>query len=133
MSKEFLGTGWKFPIKVNARGGLSFSKNERDIEEAIWIILGTARGERLMVPEFGCGIHNLVFAPINPTTIGDIRHHVREALTKWEPRIEVIQVNVEQDKEVTSMLLIRVDYRVLSTNSYANVVYPFYLTERGGK
>jgi len=133
MSRDFLGTGWKFPIKVNARGGLSYSKNERDIEEAIWIILGTAKGERLMVPDFGCGIHNLVFAPINPTTIGDIRHHVREALSKWEPRIEVLQINVEQDKEKKSMLLIRVDYRVLSTNTYANMVYPFYLNERGGK
>jgi phage baseplate assembly protein W len=133
MSKDFLGIGWKFPIRVNARGGLSYSKYDRDIEEAIWIILGTAKGERLMVPDFGCGIHDLVFAPVNPTTIGDIDYHVTKALSTWEPRIEVLEVNVEQDPEEKNKLIIRVDYRVLSTNSYANIVYPFYLTERGGK
>lgn len=133
MSRAFLGKGWKFPVKVNVRGGLSYSSNERDIEEAIWIILGTAKGERLMKADFGCGIHDLVFAPINPTTMGDIRHHVKGALSKWEPRIQVLEVEVEQDMEITSMLLIRINYRVLSTNTYANMVYPFHLTERGGK
>ena len=133
MSKEFLGVGWKFPIRVNAKGGLSYSGHERDIEESIWIILATARGERLMRPGFGCGIHDLVFAPVNPTTIGEIRHHVMESLSQWESRIEVLQINVEQDVEERNKLLIRVDYRVLSTNTYANMVYPFYLTERGGK
>lgn len=132
MSKDFLGIGWKFPIRVNPKGGLSYSKYEQDIEEAISIILGTAKGERLMLPEFGCGIHNLVFAPINPTTTGDIEHHVMEALSKWEPRVEVLRIDVEQYRE-EAKLLIRVDYRVLSTNTYANIVYPFYLTERGGK
>lgn len=133
MSRAFLGKGWKFPVKVNVRGGLSYSSNERDIEEAIWIILGTAKGERLMKADFGCGIHDLVFAPINPTTMGDIRHHVKGALSKWEPRIQVLEVEVEQDMEITSMLLIRINYCVLSTNTYANMVYPFHLTERGGK
>lgn len=132
MTRSFLGIGWKFPIRVNPKGGLSYSKYEQDIEEAILIILGTARGERLMLPDFGCGIHNLVFAPINPTTIGDIQHHVMEALSKWEPRIEVLRIDVEQDRQ-EAKLLIRIDYRVLSTNTYANIVYPFYLTERGGK
>lgn len=133
MSKDFLGVGWKFPIRVNPKGGLSYSKYEQDIEEAIWIILGTAKGERMMLPDFGCGIHDLVFAPINPTTIGDIEHHVTEALSKWEPRIEVLEVNVEQETDEPNKLLIRIDYEVLSTNTYANIVYPFYLTERGGK
>jgi phage baseplate assembly protein W len=133
MSKSFLGVGWKFPIRVNARGGLTYSKYEQDIEEAIWIILGTAKGERVMLPDFGCGIHELVFAPINPTTIGDIERDVMEALSRWEPRIEVLDVRVEQDSEERSRLLIKVDYKVLSTNSYANIVYPFYLTEREGK
>ncbi len=133
MTKDFLGIGWKFPIRVNPKGGLSYSKYEQDIEEAIWIILGTAKGERLMLPNFGCGIHDLVFAPINPTTIGDIEHHVTEALRKWEARIDLLEVNVEQDREELNKLLIKIDYKVLSTNTYANIVYPFYLTERGGK
>ena len=86
-----------------------------------------------MLPDFGCGIHDLVFAPINPTTIGDIERNVMEALLKWESRIEVLEVNVEQDIEEPNKLLIKVDYKVLSTNTYANIVYPFYLTEKGGK
>jgi len=133
MSKEFLGVGWKFPVRVNAKGGISYSRREQDIEESIWLILGTVKGERLMRPDFGCGIHNLVFAPVNPTTIGDIEHHVMEALSKWESRIKVQEIEVEQDTAEPNKLLIRVDYRVLSTNSYANMVYPFYLSERGGK
>ncbi|MEJ2567399.1 MAG: GPW/gp25 family protein, partial [candidate division WOR-3 bacterium] len=124
---------WKYPIRINAKGGLSYSKHEQDIEEAIWIILGTAKGERVMLPEFGCGIHNLTFAPINPTTIGKVKSYITEALTKWEPRIEVQEVRVEQDSEEHNKLLIRIDYKVLQTNSFANIVYPFFLTERGGK
>jgi phage baseplate assembly protein W len=133
MARDFIGVGWKFPLGVNSRGGLSYSKYEEDIEEAIWIVLGTAKGERLMLPDFGCGIHDLVFAPINPTTMGDVEYEVIEALSKWEPRIDVLKVDVEQDTEEPSRLLIRIDYKVLSTNTYANVVYPFYLLERGGK
>jgi phage baseplate assembly protein W len=133
MARDFLGTGWKYPIRINAKGGLSYSKHEQDIEEAIWIILGTAKGERVMLPEFGCGIHNLTFAPINPTTIGKVKSYITEALTKWEPRIEVQEVRVEQDSEEHNKLLIRIDYKVLQTNSFANIVYPFFLTERGGK
>ncbi len=132
MSRKFLGTGWKFPIRINSRGGLAYSRGEEDIEEAIWIILGTSRGERLMQPDFGCGIHDLVFAPLNPTTIGDIEYHVKDALVKWESRIDVLNVRVEQEKEEQNKLLIRVDYRVRANNAYYNIVYPFYFTEGGG-
>lgn len=133
MAKEFLGVGWKYPIRINRKGGLSYSRYEQDIEEAIWIILGTAKGERVMLPEFGCGIHDLVFSPVNPTTIGKINMYVTEALLEWEPRIEVLQVRVEQDKGEPNKLFIWIDYRVLKTNSYSNIVYPFFLTEGGGK
>ena len=133
MAKDFLGVGWKFPIRVNKSGGLSYSKHEQDIEESIWIILGTAKGERLMLPKFGCGIHDLVFAPINPTTIGDVEYYVSDALAQWEPRIEVQNIEVKQDTEEANKLLIRIHYKILSTNSYSNIVYPFFLTERGGK
>ncbi len=132
MSKNFLGMGWKFPIRVNNRGGLSYSSGEGDIEESIWIILGTSKGERLMLPGFGCGIHDLVFAPLNPTTIGDIEYHVKEALIKWESRIDVLNVRAEQEKEEPNKLLIRVDYRVRTNNAFYNIVYPFYFTEGGG-
>lgn len=132
MSKDFLGVGWKFPIRINSKGGLSYSKGEEDIEESIWIILGTSKGERIMMPDFGCGIHDLVFAPLNPTAIGDIEYHVRGALMKWEPRIDVLNVRVEQVKEEPHKLLIRVDYKVRANNAYYNIVYPFYFKEGGG-
>lgn len=132
MTERFFGKGWKFPVKVNTRGGLSYSSGEVDIDEAIWIILGTSKGERFMLPDFGCGIHDLVFAPLNPTTIGDIGYHVKEALIKWEPRIDVLDVRVEQVKEEPNKLLIRVDYRVRANNAYYNIVYPFYFREGAG-
>jgi phage baseplate assembly protein W len=129
MAREFLGVGWKFPIRVNARGGLSFSRHEQDIEEAIWIILSTAKGERVMEPDFGCGIHEYVFAPNNPTTRGSITYEVQKGLAEFEPRIEVENVRVESFPESANQLLIYVDYRVRSNNTRRNLVYPFYLKE----
>lgn len=127
--RNFLGTGWKFPIRVNPRGRLSFSSQEEDIQEAIWIILATDVNERQMLPEFGCGIHRYVFAPNNATTQGDVAHEVRRALTSWEPRIDVVDVRVTALADEPNKLLIRVDYRVRTTNTFHNLVYPFYIRE----
>lgn len=129
MAREFLGVGWKFPIRVNARGGLSYSRHEQDIEEAVWIILSTAKGERVMEPDFGCGIHEYVFAPNNAATRGSIIYSVQKALAEYEPRIDVESVRVETFPGSENRLLIHVDYRVRSTNGRRNLVYPFYLTE----
>jgi phage baseplate assembly protein W len=129
MDRAFLGKGWKFPIRVNARGGLSYVSHEQDIEEAIWIILSTAKGERVMEPDFGCGIHEQVFAPNDAGTQGLIAYEVQNALARYEPRIDVENVRVESFPGRTNQLLIRVDYRVLSNNAKRNLVYPFYLTE----
>jgi phage baseplate assembly protein W len=123
--------GWKFPVQVSPAGQLTFSSGEQSIEEAIWIILATARGERLMLPRFGCGIHDLVFAPNNPATRGNVAHLVKDALTEWEPRIDVMDVNVDAPEPNT--MLIRVDYRIRSNNTFANLVYPFYITEGAGQ
>jgi phage baseplate assembly protein W len=129
MAREFLGTGWKFPIRVNARGGLSLSRAEQDIEEAVWLILATAKGERVMEPGFGCGIHDYVFAPNDPATRGAIAYEVQKALAEYEPRIEADVPRVESSPEAANRLLIRVDYRVRSNNEKRNLVYPFYLQE----
>ena len=129
MPREFLGVGWKFPIRVNARGGLSYSQHEQDIDEAIWIILSTAKGERVMEPDFGCGIHEYVFAPNNPGTRGAIAYEVQKSLAEFEPRIDLDDVRVESFPDAPNRLLIRVDYHVRKTNSKRNLVYPFYLTE----
>jgi len=129
--RDYLGRGWKFPIRVNPQGGLSFSWAEQDIQEAIWLVLATARGERQMLPRFGCGIHDLVFAPNNATTRGDVAHQVKVALTEWEPRIDVLDVRVEPGAE-ENLLLVRVDYRIRSNNAYHNIVYPFFIQEALG-
>jgi len=129
IGREFLGRGWQFPIRINPRGGLSYVSAEQDIVEALWIILSTAPGERQMLPRFGCGIHDFVFAPNSPATRGTIANAVRKALTTWEPRIDLVDVRVESGTGQDNKLLIRIDYRVRSTNAYHNLVYPFFLKE----
>ncbi len=131
-SKRFLGVGWRFPVRISPAGGFAFSAGEQSIEEAIWILLGTARGERQMLPRFGCGIHDLVFAPNNPGTQGNVQHLVKDALNEWEPRIDVLDVNVSSAPGEENTLLIRVDYRIRSNNAFGNLVYPFYITEGPG-
>ena len=129
MGKEFLGKGWKFPVEVDAEGQIAMSEHEQDIKEAIWIILSTAKGERLMRPDFGCGIHDYVFASINTTNLALIETSVREALTLWEPRIELTKVEVSTEEIDQGRLMINIDYKVRTTNNQFNLVYPFYLTE----
>lgn len=130
MGQEFLGVGWKFPVQLDGRGEIALSRYEEDVREAIWIVLSTAPGERLMRPDFGCGIHDFVFAPNNVRTAGLVRFHVEEALTRWEPRIELQEVKVQPDPDDPAALLISIDYKVRATDSRYNLVYPFYL-ERG--
>lgn len=129
MAREFLGRGWSFPVGLDTRGRIKMSNDEEDIREAIWIILSTAKGERVMRPDFGCGIHDFVFAAINPATVAMIENSVREALTLWEPRIEVTGAKASAENLAEGKLLISVDYKVRTTNNRFNLVYPFYLTE----
>ena len=133
MDNDFLGVGWWFDVSARAPmdGAASprMAYYDESIRQSIWIILSTARGERVMRPDFGCGIHNLIFALQNATTAGLVRHEVEQALLYWEPRIEVLRVTADPDPSEPA-LLISIEYRVKSTNSRANVVYPFYL-ERG--
>jgi len=126
MDKDFLGRGWAFPVGVDSRGGIAMASGQEDIEQSIRIILETAPGERVMRPEFGCGIHNLVFAPNSPTTAGLVAYHVQEALGRWEPRIEVEAVDVRPDRDRDSLLLIAIRYTVRKTNDHRNLVFPFY-------
>lgn len=127
IEQDFLGKGIKFPINVSRDGDLCTSAGEDLIKESIMIILGTAKGERVMRPDFGCGINELVFAPNNTSTATLVAFHVKEALLKWEPRIEVTNVSVTPDEEEGNRLNINIDYRVKTTNTKRNLVYPFYL------
>ena len=126
MESDFLGRGWTFPVGVGHGGGIALVSGEQDIEEAIWIILGTAPGERVMRPEFGCELQGQVFSVYNPTTAGLIDYHVREALGRWEPRIEVEAVKIDLDPQQAGVLVIEIRYRIRSTNDVRNLVYPFY-------
>ena len=131
MSQEVLGVGWKYPLQRNQDGTITLSRYEDDVREAIWIILSTAPGERVMSPDFGCGIYDYVFAPNDIHTAGLVRFHVEDALTRWEPRIDLQEVQVQSDPRDPALLLISIDYTVRATDSRFNLVYPFYL-QRGG-
>jgi phage baseplate assembly protein W len=120
-----LGTGLAFPLGVDHRGGIALVSGATDVEQAVLIILGTAPGERPMRPEFGCGVHDLVFDGINPEMIGRADRAVRMALDRWEPRIVVEAVDFEVPHE--EVLEIRVTYRLKATNDVRNLVYPLYV------
>jgi Bacteriophage baseplate protein W len=128
-TREFLGVGWKFPLQVTPGGGIAAARYEHRIEESIYLILATAKGERVMLPDFGCGIHELVFAPNSPGTRSLIVQQVRRALVTWERRIDVLDVGVDDSPGEPNLLLIRVGYRIRANNAIGNLVYPFYLRE----
>jgi uncharacterized protein len=130
-ARPYLGSGWSFPVRVTSGGTLATSSEEARVKEAIWVVLATGQGERQMRPAFGCGIHELVFSPNNPRTRAEVAARVREALSRYLPRIEVADVRVDADEGAPNRLLIRVDYRLPQHNSFGNVVYPFYLQEGG--
>jgi phage baseplate assembly protein W len=126
MASEFLGVGWQFPIDAQT-GEIDLARYEASIHQAIWLILSTAPGERVMRPDFGCGLHNLVFAVNSAGTAAQVASEVRQALLRWEPRIEALEVMVTTDASEPTRLLIDIGYRVRATNNRFNLVYPFYL------
>lgn len=133
MAQEFVGTGWAFPMRTDATGGVALVSGSREIEESIRLILATSPGERPMRPEFGCAVHDYVFAPANASTAGDIAYVVRVALERWEPRIELEGVDVRFDEVELGTLYIDIHYTVRGTNDPRNLVFPFYVippTER---
>jgi Bacteriophage baseplate protein W len=128
--KAWLGRGWAYPVQIDPMThGIAVSAYEQDIRQSILIILGTARGERVMRPDFGCGIHDLVFEVIDVATLTRIEASVREAMSKYEARIEVLSVRVDPLHAVDGELLIELEYRVRRTNQRGNLVYPFYFRE----
>ena len=127
MSEDFIGRGWAFPIRTGPTGGIALVSGEQEIEEAIRLIIGTAYGERPMRPEFGCAIHDFVFAAVNGSTAGRIGYEVRRSLERWEPRIEVEDVEVTTDVTDASTIYIDIRYVIRATNDPRNLVFPFYV------
>lgn len=125
MAGDFIGRGWAFPVGVDATGSIGLSEGVARIEQSIRIILGTAHGERAMRPEFGCGVHDLVFAPIDARLAGRVRDEVTASLVRWEPRIDVRDVDARAG-EAPDVLEVSIDYVVKHENDPRNLVYPFY-------
>lgn len=126
MQHDLVGSGWRFPPGIDGRCGIALTSRDQEIEEAIQIILSTAKGQRVMRPEFGCRIHELLFAPINTSTITAAAHYVRDALAWWEPRITVQDVIISQDPDRATCLLIYITYQIRATHDERALVYPFY-------
>lgn len=129
MTNPLIGKGWTFPVGVDGRGGIALSTDTTDIDQAIITILSTGIGQRAMRPDFGCRIHDLAFAPINAQTLGLVQRYVEEAIGWWEPRIDLIEVEVTTDSSMRAVgkLIIDIHYRVKSTKDERSLVYPFYL------
>jgi phage baseplate assembly protein W len=123
---DFLGVGWAFPVSIDTRGRLALARGERDIEQAIRMILMTPLGQRIMRPEFGCRIHELAFEPNDGSTAGLAAHYVEQALSFWEPRIRVLEVRTSRSDDDPAVMLIDVRYEIKATNDRRSLVYPFY-------
>lgn len=124
---SFVGRGFRWPLEVDHTGSLSLSDGPADLDRSMRLVLMTAPGERLMRPQFGCRIWELLFEPVTANLLGLINEAVRDALAQWEPRVTVDDVDARPDPDQQSLVHIRVDYRVRATNDRRNLVYPFYV------
>lgn len=152
MTEDWRGVGWAFPLQLAPRPeppiaaaertpappgpdvpdhAIALSAYDLSIRESILLIVGTSRGERVMRPDFGCGLHDLVFSSNDSVTAARVSHEIREALVEWEPRAEVLSIDVGADPAEAAKLLISIEYRVRATNNIFNLVYPFYLESSG--
>ena len=127
MSEKFVGRGWNFPLGTDATGSISLATEDRNLQQAIRLILGTAPGERPMRPGFGCGIHNYVFASADATTAGLLANEVKRALAMWEPRIDVTNVEVSVDEIDRNAMYIDINYTKKGSYDPRNLVFPFYV------
>lgn len=127
--REFLGKGWRFPVAVNLTGGISTSSFEENVRESIFVILGTAPGERVNRPDFGCRIHDLMFAPNNDITAARAEFYCEEALYKFEPRLDAVKCKASPNKDEPNRLDIRITYVIAGKSDKKNLVYPFYLVK----
>jgi phage baseplate assembly protein W len=123
----FVGKGFAWPLGVDHTGAIRLSEGVEGLESSMRMVLMTAPGERLMRPEFGCRIWDLLFEPITANLLGQISEAVRQALAQWEPRVEVEDVASEPDPDSDGLVRVRISYRVRSTNDRRNLVFPFYV------
>ncbi|GEP92148.1 hypothetical protein SAMN05660909_02047 [Chitinophaga terrae (ex Kim and Jung 2007)] len=127
--QSFLGNGWSFPISFQQTGDVEMASEEADIRQSLQILLGTRQGERVMQPRYGCNLDVLLFEPLTTSMLAYVKDLIQTAILYYEPRIELNTIKITQVDELTGLLLISLDYTILSTNSRYNLVYPFYLNE----
>jgi hypothetical protein len=127
--RDLIGRGWAFPTTLDSRGAVALTNEENELVQAIYIILSTAPGERVMRPDFGCRIHEYIFAPANTSTAAAVEQVVRAALDRWEPRIILTEVTVTPSPETYGMLMIELNFTVKATREDTSLVYPFYLMQ----
>lgn len=129
MLRRQLGRGFDFPLRLDEKGRFALVEGPRNVERAIRIILGTRHGERVMLDRFGSDLPGLLFEPASDVTASRVVSAIRAALTRWEPRIDLLDVTVERDPEVETRFIASLSYRIRGSNSVMNQVYPFYLRE----
>jgi len=122
---DFIGSGWAFPAAISRTGSVRLVSGTDEVDAAIRMILSTVPGERVMRPEFGCAMWEQLFAPLTAGTLGLIEQNVRQALERWEPRIELLTVAAAAEQG-TATVHIAIAYRLRSTNDVRNLVFPFY-------
>lgn len=130
---DFIGRGWSFPVQMNTRGGILLNSGVDEINASLRMIIGTAPGERVMRPAFGCRIWDLLFQSIDANTLGQIEVAVREAIQQWEPRIDLVEVNPVPDPEHDGLVNVEISYVMRPTNDTRNLVFPFYVIPRDGE
>lgn len=126
MANEFVGAGWAFPLELDQTGSFALVTDDQEIQQAIRLIIGTSYGERPMRPDFGCAIHDFVFAEASAATAGQIAAEVRASLHRWEPRVNIDEIQVSVDEVDRSLLYIDIHYHIRNTNDPRNLVFPFY-------
>jgi phage baseplate assembly protein W len=132
MTQDFIGAGWGFPLGVSAQGGIALVRRDTELEQAMRLILATYPGERPMRPDFGSRIRDFVFRSINVETIAELSKVVRDALLRWEPRVDVEAVNITPDVSDEGALYIDIQYVPKGTNDRRNLVFPFYTIPEDG-
>jgi len=125
-TQDFVGVGWAFPLGVSTQGGIAMVRREVELEQAMTLILSTYPGERPMRPEFGSRLRDFVFRPANAETAAELSQEVRNALLRWEPRVDIERVDVTPDASERGMLYIDIAYTAKGTNDRRNLVFPFY-------
>jgi phage baseplate assembly protein W len=130
--QSFLGAGWGFPPAFTRSPDMvQMVSDEKDIKESIFIILSTTPGERIMQPEFGCDLKRLAFEINDSTLIATFNHLIYHALLNFEPRVNYIDTHIIDRNELDGILHLQINFKIITTNTRHNIVFPFYLQGEG--